>query len=170
MTDAPREIAEGIAKAMQTETDGYHFYMMAASATTDEQGKEVFNQLAQEELSHLRYLKAQREALLTTGKADPTVKVGTGVDLTGENPIFSADLKGRITEAHFEMSALSIGITLELASEKHYREQAGSMSNPELAAFFEALANWEAGHYRALLRQLEELKEDYWSSGGFAPW
>lgn len=170
MSDSSTRIAEGIAKAMQTETDGYHFYMMAANSTTDEKGKEVFSQLAKEEMSHLKFLKAQHEALVKTGKADPTITVGKGADLSGESPIFSSSIKARIGEAHFEMSALSIAVKLELGSQKHYREQARAANTPELKAFFEELADWEAEHYQALLKQLDELKEDYWSGGGFSPW
>jgi rubrerythrin len=170
MSEAAQHIAQGLAVAMQTETDGYHFYLMAAQATQDEKGKEVFTQLAEEELDHLRFLKAQHESFVAQGRADPSVKVGRGRDLSGASPIFSAALRARIGDAHFEMSALSIGITLELGSETHYREQAGAAGDPEARAFFEALAEWEAGHYRALSQQLEELKEDYWSGGGFAPW
>jgi rubrerythrin len=170
MSDSTTRIAEGIAKAMQTETDGYHFYMMAASSTADEKGKEVFTQLAKEEMSHLKFLKAQHEALVNTGKADPSITVGKGADLSGESPIFSADIRSRLGEAHLEMSALSIAVKLELGSQKHYREQARAAKAPEIRAFFEELADWEAGHYQALLRQLDELKEDYWSGGGFSPW
>lgn len=41
----------------------------------------------------------------------------------------------------------------------------------EKAAFrlYTELAEWESGHYEALTRQQEELKEDYWSAGGFSP-
>ena len=37
----------------------------------------------------------------------------------------------------------------------------------EAKRFFGELAEWEAGHHQALLRQQEELKEDYWSANGF---
>ncbi len=164
------EIARGLDEAIKAETDGYHFYMMAAASTQDEQGKEVFTQLAQEELAHLRFLKVQHDALTSTGKIDPTVKLGAPTDRSGENPIFSASLKQRAGQAHFEMSALSIGIQLELNAQKHYRAQAEASDDPDVTAFFTELAEWEAGHYDALNRELDELKGDYWSSGGFAPW
>jgi rubrerythrin len=67
------------------------------------------------------------------------------------------------------MSALSIGIQLELASMNYYREQAEKASNPDVSGFYTELADWETGHYNALLRQQEMLKEDFWAKGGFAP-
>jgi hypothetical protein len=35
--------------------------------------------------------------------------------------------------------------------------------------FYSRLARWETGHYHALLKQQEELKEDFWSANGFTP-
>jgi rubrerythrin len=154
---------------MKAETDGYHFYMMAAASTRDEKGREVLEQLAQEELTHLRFLKGQHESLARTGKIDPALRLGVRVDRSGPSPIFSPALRERAGEAHFEMSALSIGLQLELSSQKHYRAQAAAAGDPDVAAFFVALADWEAGHYDALARQLDELKESYWAGGGFSP-
>jgi rubrerythrin len=169
MTEKSDQIAAGLAEAIKAETNGYHFYMMAASSTSDEQGREVFTQLAQEELSHLQFLKRQHEALTTTGKIDKTISLGKAVDRSGESPIFSPALKERSREAHFEMSALSIGITLELNAVKHYKAQAEVSDDKDVTAFFNELVEWESGHYDALNRQLEELKEDYWAGGGFSP-
>jgi len=171
MSEESKAVAEALALAMMTETDGYHFYKMAAKATEDDRGREGFELLAGEELKHLRLLKKQRDSYLESGKADPTIKVGTAPPLSKRNPIFSDALKSRIGEAHFEMSALSIGIQLELRSLQYYRECSREASDDEvLRDFYEELADWEAGHHEALTRQLEELKEDYWTKGGFAPW
>lgn len=169
MTGVAATIAEALARAMQAETDGHHFYLMAANATQDVQGKEVFAQLAAEELDHLRFLKVQRESYLASGHADEAATLGHGRELRGESPIFSSAIHARLGEAHFEMSALSIAIALELSSQAFYREQALAAGDEAARRFFEELALWEAGHAEALSRQLEELKEAYWAGGGFAP-
>jgi rubrerythrin len=163
------KIVEGLQNGMRTEQDGYHFYMMAASSTDDEKGKETFQLLAQEELKHLQFLEAQKRAIMETGKVDKDIALGTPTDLSGKDPIFSSDLKARIKDAHYEMSALSIGIQLEINSEKYYKEQAQKADDPEVSAFYERLADWESSHYHTLLRQQESLKEDYWAAGGFYP-
>ena len=49
------------------------------------------------------------------------------------------------------------------------RDQAEATDDPDAKAFFGQLADWESGHYHALLQQQETLKEDYWAAGGFAP-
>ena len=162
-------IAEGLMKAIQAERYGYGFYMMAANSTQDPKGKEVFETLAQEETDHMRFLQAQYRSILETGKPDEAVKLGKQLDLSGMSPIFSDDLKSRIGEAHLEMTSLSIGVQLEHDAMQYYQSQSDAAEDSSIKKFYARLADWEQGHYQALLRQQEELKQDYWSAGGFAP-
>jgi len=169
MDQAARSVAEALFAAIRAESDGHSFYKMAATSAQDEKGRQVFEQLASEELEHKRLLTAQYRAVTQTGTIDPTVKLGAPADLSGASPIFSEHIKARLKDAHFEMSALSIGIQLELGSMNYYREQAAQMSDAGVKRFFEELAEWEKGHYEALLRQQDSLKDDYWYGGGFSP-
>jgi rubrerythrin len=169
MEEGAKRIAQGLEQAMRTETDGYHFYTMAANSVQDAKGREVFSKLADDELMHLKFLRLQYRAFVDTGRPDPAAKLAPRTDLSGESPIFSPDIRGRIADAHIEMSALSIGIQLELKSEQYYRKQVEETADVAAKTFFLELADWEAGHYHALLKQQDELKEDYWAAGGFAP-
>jgi rubrerythrin len=167
--ETARQTAEGLLTAMRAEREGQHFYMMAAQTTDDQKGQEVFERLAAEELQHFEFLKQQYAAVLETGKPDANLELGPQSDLSGKSPIFSDKLRARIGDAHYEMTALAVGIQLELTAEQFYRREAELASDPHVEAFYLALAGWEKGHYNALLAQQEELKEDYWSAGGFAP-
>jgi rubrerythrin len=160
---------EALLKAMKAEREGYGFYMMAAQSSSDEKGKKIFETLAAEELDHMHFLKGQHDAIVKTGKPDPNLKLGTPLDLAGSFPIFSDAIKSRLKGAHIEMSALAIGIQLELDAMTFYKTQAQAAVDPAIKKFFETLADWESGHYHALLRQETALKEDYWSESGFAP-
>jgi rubrerythrin len=168
MDAALQEIVDALKSAVQAEGEGYHFYMMAAASTKDPKGKEVFETLAREEQEHARYLKAQYRALLDTGRPDPSARLGTRLDLTGPSPIFSPALRGRAGEAHYEMSALSIGMQLELGAAQFYRDLAGRSAAPALQQFLTELADWETGHYEALQRQQGALRDDYFADGGFS--
>jgi len=170
MSGDKNRITAGLVQAIQYEFDGHHFYLMAARATEDEQGRRVFEQLAEEELAHLRFLHLQKLSFERIGQADTSVELGQPAEFSEENAIFSPLVRERIKEAHFEMSALSIGLQLEYNSEKFYREQANEAEDPTVKAFFNTLAEWEGGHYRALSEQLEELKDQFWISNEFAPW
>lgn len=169
MKSDQQTIVDSLFQALTAEVDGHHFYLMAARSTEDTQGREVFEMLAREELDHQRFLKAQYQAIVDTGHPSSSVKLGPRSDLAGESPIFSPSIKTRVKDAHFEMSALSIGIQLELNSMNYYRTCASSTPDLEVKAFFQELARWETGHYEALLRQYENLKGDYWSAGRFSP-
>jgi rubrerythrin len=169
MDEAAKEVARALFEAIKAESDGESFYKMAALSAEDDKGRQVFEQLAGEELDHKRFLTAQYRSVRETGKVDAGVKLGRRADLSGASPIFSEHIKARLRDAHLEMSALSIGIQLEQTSMGYYREQAERAADPQVRQLFEELADWERGHYEALLRQQESLKDDYWHGGGFSP-
>ena len=169
MANGKTDLLEGLLKAIQSERDGHSFYTMAANSTEDVKGKDIFAMLAREELDHMQFLRAQYDSILNTGKPDRSAKLGPRADLSGGFPIFSDGIRARIEQANFEMSALSIGIRLELDAMKFYQSQSKAADDPQIKGFFAELADWESGHYHALLKQQEALKEDYWSAGGFAP-
>lgn len=166
---ANEKVTAGLKQAILAEMDGRHFYLMAAEKTSDSKGKEVFLQLADEELEHHQFLKKQYQAILQNGRPDSQLKLGAQRPLGGESPIFSPALKKRLGQAQYEMSALSIGLQLEQNAMNFYRTQAEQAAEPTIRRFFQELAEWENNHYRALLAQQEALKEDYWSGSGFAP-
>lgn len=167
--DVMERLAGALKEAIQAEIEGQHFYRMAARSTDDPRGREVFERLAQDEVAHERFLRAHHDSILRSGKPDEGARLGTATDLSGSSPIFSEALRSRIGEAHFEMTALSVGIQLELTAEKFYRRTSEQTPDPLLKQQFLELAEWEAGHMRALLAQQEELKEDYWAASGFSP-
>ena len=68
MDAATQRVTAGLQQAIRTESDGYHFYTMAATSVHDPKGKEVFARLAQDELSHLRFLNNQYKSFLEKGK------------------------------------------------------------------------------------------------------
>ena len=169
MENKKKILVEGLLKAIKAERYGHSFYMMAANSTDDPKGKKVFEELAHEELNHMHFLGKHYDSVLKTGMLDQSAKLGQRADLSGMSPIFSESLKARIKDANFEMTSLSIGIQLEHDAMSYYSSQAEAADDPQVKKFYAELAEWEAGHYHALLRQLDELKDDYWSAGGFAP-
>ena len=168
-TEINKTLAEALKRAIQAEFEGQHFYMMAAQTTKDPKGKEIFELLSREELDHAEYLKSQYESVIKDGQLDPKLALKSRVEFSIANPIFSEEIRGRIKEAHYEMTALAVGIQLELTAKNFYEKCAGEATNPQEKQFFDELASWEAGHYNALLSQQESLKEDYWSDSGFSP-
>jgi len=169
MDEKQKRMLQGLVQAMQAEREGHYFYKMAAASTEDPKGKEVFSRLADDELGHYDFLLAQHRSLAETGRVNAEVRLGEQPDLQGPSPIFSSRLRERIKDAHFEMTALSVGAQLERDAELHYTREAEAASDPAVKRFFQELAAWEATHYSALVAQADELKESYWSESGFSP-
>ena len=168
MSTTERErLAEILRQAMQVENDGYRFFQMAAATTNDPRGREAFRAMALEEREHLRYLRRHYDAVLKTGKLAADVAIGRFEE--AGDAIFSPGLRERAGQAHFEMSALSIGVQLELRAVRFYRARADEAESDSERELFAELAEWESTHYHALLAQQEALKEDFWADGGFSP-
>lgn len=168
MTQVPDSVLEALKSAIKAEMEGKHFYLMAARATSDDHGREVFEQLAAEEQQHADFLRAQYRSLQESGEVDTDVSLGEAPDWVSRG-IFSDSLRERAAEAHFEMTALSVGIQLEADAQKFYRARAQEAGDSQVERFFLQLADWESGHYHALLRQHDALKEEYWAANQFAP-
>jgi rubrerythrin len=161
-------ILVGLKQAMQAEADGHNFYKMAANSTGDDQGKEVFNQLAKDEIDHYTFLKEQYESFAKDGKPNMNIRLGQPSN-NADSPIFSENFKERLQDAHYEMTALSIGVQLELSAINFYKAESAKYSDPTVKKFYADLAEWESTHYHMLLKQQEELKEDYWRDSNFYP-
>ncbi len=74
-----------------------------------------------------------------------------------------------INHSHFEVSALNIGMKLELDAINFYRSRAENAHNEEVKQFYNELAEWEQDHYHAFQRALEMLKEEYFQANNFIP-
>lgn len=169
MDDLTKRVLKGLKSAMLAEKEGQHFYLMAASSTTNEKGRRIFAQLAEDEVNHFNTLQAQYASFAKTGKMDPNVKFASSPALSGSHPIFAEEIKNRIGNAHYEMTALSIGIQLETSAVNFYTKESEAIKDPDLKKFYLDLAEWEKVHLANLMSQQAELKEDYWDKGGFSP-
>ena len=95
MSEIGKQLLDALQQAIMAEHEGYGFYLMAARSTQDEQGRAVLQALADEELHHAAYLKAQYRSLAETGRVDSTVQLGRPHALEKGSPIFSAALRDR---------------------------------------------------------------------------
>ncbi len=163
------KLLKALEQAIQAEIEGYHFYTMVAAATQDPKGKETFEQLAQDEVAHTEFLRAQHKALETTGRIDKLISIAGEPGFHAGTPFFSAELQKRADKAHFEMTALSVGAQLEADAMRFYSEQAELAEDPEVAKLFSDLAEWERGHHDALAGQMQALEKEYWAANRFAP-
>jgi rubrerythrin len=168
MDKKTERILEGIKTAMEAELSGHAFYKNAAESTSDPMGKETFLRMAGEEMSHFNYLRHQYKSVLEKGGFDFGEKIKQQHKHAG-HPIFSDAIKTRIKESHFEVSALSIGMKLEMDAMNYYRSQSEEAQDKDVKQLYRELAVWEQDHYRAFKQQLDLLKEDYFEANNFIP-
>jgi rubrerythrin len=169
MDDQTDNILKGLKTAIEAELTGYQFYRNAARSTQDSKGRETFLRMAEEEMSHFNELRRQYKSVAEKGDYDFSKKSGKKAHGQADSPIFSDEIKARIKESHFEVSALTIGMKLELDAMKFYQSCADGARSEEEREFFAGLAEWEEGHYRAFERELSVLKEEYFQANNFFP-
>ena len=160
------DLKKAVALAMKGEIEGRELYLMAASKTGDQKARSVFSFLAEEENRHYEWLKGMYEgrAKFVMPKMEKLVRFEDA-----ESPIFSREFKNGIGKKHFEMSALSIAVRLELEAARFYGKTADECEDGELKSFFSNLAEWENGHYRALNQEIKYLEDEYFQDNNFTP-
>ena len=163
------DILKGLKTAIEAELTGYEFYKHAAKSTNDPVGKETFSSMAEEEMGHFNYLRHQYKSVMEKGDYDFSEKLAEKQVTHADSPVFSDQIKDRIKDSHFEVSALSIGMKLEMDAMNYYRSCAESADNEQVKQFYNELADWEKDHYLAFERQLDMLKEEYFTANNFVP-
>lgn len=169
MNKQTEEILKGLKTAIEAELTGHAFYKNAAKTTSDPVGKETFYRMAEEEMGHFHYLRHQYKSVLEKGEYDFTRKLLVKDHQYAKSPLFSDEIKRRIKDSHFEVSALTIGMKLELDAMRFYRSCAEKAESEDVKAFYTELADWEKDHYHAFEQQLDMLKEDYFQANNFVP-
>ena len=169
MDEKTENILKGLKTAIEAELTGYEFYRNAAKGTDDPKGRETFLGMADEEMIHFNGLRHQYKSIMEKGNYDFSAKMARKDQKYAESPIFSREIRERLQESHFEMSALTIGLKLELDAMKYYRQCAEGATSEEERQFYMELADWEKDHYLAFQRELEALKEEYFQANNFIP-
>jgi rubrerythrin len=169
MPEKMEDILKGLKEAMEAELTGYNFYKNAAKNTSDEGGKETFSTMAEEEMGHFNFLRHQYSHVLEKGEYDLSKQLTKKGYKNADSPIFSNEIRKRIKDAHFEVSALTIGMKLELDAMNFYRSRAKESQDGAVKTFYNELADWEEEHYRAFSKALEGLKESYFEANNFVP-
>lgn len=153
------DLREALLTAIKGEIEGRDLYKAAAEKTRDKKAKKVFTLLSDEEQSHLNSL-VQIAKEYEEGKELSIPDLPSPASFEdAQSPIFTPEFKNKV--ADFDMSALSIGIKLELESEKFYRDVARQAESDTIRNLFERLADWEHGHYEYLQKQIGFFESYY---------
>ena len=155
-------------QAILLEKRGYAFYSMVAEQTTDEDIKHIFNAMAEEETTHVKFLSEQFSHY---DKNHAFLKVNLPDFVNEEIPnlVLNEEIRNRISAAGFEAAAIASAIDMEKKAIEVYSAQAEISVDPNEKALFLWLANWEKTHLHVLSQLDNELKEKIWFDNQFWP-
>lgn len=144
-------IEEAISLAIEREKEARSFYLEKAASMENPKFKEIYEDLAGEELRHIGYLESYRDE-----KKLPVIETDLPSGQSFIPEFNTARIKGG------EISLGDAGILLaamrhERKSEDFYTEVAKRAVDENQKLFFEMLARYERGHYELIDGYLEEV-------------
>lgn len=160
--------AEDILKeAILLEMKGKAFYTNVAEKCDSPAAKEIFEMMAREEDEHIEFLSKQFQNYKKTQKF---VKPNGYQDHSEEEvtlKVLTEKLIKETNAASFEASAISAAIDFETRAVKIYGDRAKEAVDPMEKELYQMLADWEAGHQKALHEMDKALREDIWNDHNF---
>lgn len=154
-----------IKQAIINEIEGFEFYRLAARQAENEESKNAFETLAQEELMHVKWLKKiynninhnqEDDLLLAYEVKAPSPKIFSWGNIDRKN-------------ASLAISVFGIAIQMERESVKFYDLASQDTDNEKLKKFYSTLSVWEQKHLNQFADEYEKLKEAWWNTQGFEP-
>lgn len=157
----PIKNLEIIKQAILNEVEGYQFYKLYSEKVTSLEVKKTFLTIAEEELSHIEFLKN----LISNSREENLEMAQIEVPAPGIFK-FSALTPDELSLA---LAAFSIAMKMEDDSQKFYDNAAKNSQREDETALFNKLRDWEITHRDSFEAKYNELKEEWWAENAFAP-
>jgi rubrerythrin len=154
-------------QAILLEKRGYSFYSTVAEQCKDEDVKNIFITMANEETMHVKFLSDQ---FAHFDKTHSFLKVilPEGTDDASDH-ILSDEVKSKISAAGFEAAAISAAVDFEKRAIEIYSNRAAATEDINERELYTFLADWEKTHLKILSDLDNELKEKVWFDNQFWP-
>jgi rubrerythrin len=154
-----------IRQALLNEQEGHDFYTLAAQQAENPEAKEAFDNLASEELNHIKWLREMYKKLAAN---NPDGFDFSTIDLPPVPGLYTAENIGR-ESGSIAVSVYGIAVNMEKAAIDFYTAAAEQTKVPAAARLYNNLILWENQHLEKFLSEYESLKQDWWQSQGFDP-
>ena len=159
---------EVLKSAILMEVRGQAFYKSVVDQTKNEDIKNIFTIMADEEKLHADFLSRQYTSIKQNGSPAQYILPDTSAENV-VNLILSPEIKNQISGAGYEAAAISASIDMENKAVEIYTDFAEKAEDNEIKALFVWLANWEKGHVKLLSEMDKELREKIWYDNSFWP-
>jgi rubrerythrin len=144
-------LLEAIKQAIQTEKDVMDFYLKAAAITSNERGKEVFEQLASEEREHAHHFYT-----IYTGS-----DLGSFEEFITQPPtkghVMLKRLEKALDENVHERKAMELAMQEEEDLVKNLKMTASRIVDPAVRAVFDRMARETENHYAIIESEYARL-------------
>lgn len=155
--------------AILMEHRGKAFYKKVAEQTDNEEVKNIFNIMADEEQVHIDFLSEQFSYYQKNDRLNPEKLSLAQAEDSIANTILSKDLKEKLSAAGYEAAAISAAIDMEKKAIAVYSERAANASDQNEKELYTWLSNWENDHLQILAQLDKELMEKVWFDNSFWP-
>ncbi len=154
-----------IKQAIINEVEGYEFYKMASIQATSTESKDAFLELAEEEMQHVIWLKELFQKIKDNSIEDFQLAL---IPEPKSADIFKWKNIDR-KDAAIAISVFGIGIQMERRSVEYYAKAATETNVEKAKELYDILVKWEKVHLDTFSAKYDELKENWWSEQGYAP-
>ncbi len=163
------QVTDILKQAIIMENRGKSLYQMVANQTPNDEVKNIFKTMADEEQMHIEFLSKQFAHYKKNKTFDKNqLEAAAGEDAIA-NSILTEKIKKDISGAGFEAAAISAAIDMESKSIEVYEQRANDSDDPNEKELYQWLADWEKGHYQLLLDLNKQLTEKVWNDNNFWP-
>ena len=169
MSKESQNILSVLRTALKIESDGANFYSMAAETSQNSKAKDVFNFLVAEEKKHYQFFLDQFKAVESGSGSSFSQIVKQMEDAPTSKEIFDEEYFKRIKGGNYSLSAVSIGIQLEMKSIEFYKGQRAHAKDESAKRFYDFLIKTELSHHDILTKMEKEMLEESWSENRFSP-
>lgn len=161
-----KKILDELSTAVKTEISGYFFYNTAAIIVGDDKGKNVFSNLAKEELDHIRVISRIAESVKAGGKfLSYEEAIKEGAPAIQGLPIFPTtnDLIKKLETDPTDINAVKIAVENEEGAVEFYSKLLNEASLPDEKVVLTKLLEMEKAHLKILRWESESLnKTGFW--------
>jgi len=150
------------------ERQGKQLYETAKAHAENNEVKEFFQSLVEDEQEHMDILEKQFKAYMSSGKF---MAGGFENDASAVKApdILSDAVKNNINAAGFESTAITAAIGFEEKAVQLYAQRAQEATDPEEKKMYHWLSAWETTHLKKLVDIQESLMARIWEDNSFWP-
>jgi rubrerythrin len=141
---------------IDTEIDGYRFFIDSAGKASHARVKKVWLDLAMDELAHMRILQGHLASQIESGEWDATP---AGPDRPDVQKAPISAVKNWVVPDEFmsDVEALKSGLQVEESTHRFYVDAGKKTDSSVGRKMYEYLAKWEMGHYLLLEETIEMI-------------